>query len=260
MGKTGHDPKQEEKGVQARLVGAYARRYRGSDALYYQNHWSDKLLTALEGRSSGRVLDCGCAEGILMRRAQEKNLSVVGIDLTFELLKQNPCRGKIVQADMEHLPFQRGALDTVFVRGALHHLPSVEAALSEIWGALKRGGLLVFSEPNHDSFLLRLPRFLWYRFSSKFSHAHRAISKREILQALQRSGYRIRKVSWFGFLAFPLCGLKDFLPVLDCLPFRLSIAKGLTALDELISAVPILNRQSWHLIVEAVKGDGGDGP
>ena len=244
--------RQEEMEVQAKLVASYARRYQGADAAFYQNFWSDKLLGALDQKSSLRILDCGCAQGILMERAQRYG-SVFGADLSFEFLVRNPYRGRVVQADMAHLPFQRNVFDAVFVRGALHHLESAEAALAEIAETLKTGGLFVCSEPNNDSLLLRIPRFLWYRFSSKFSHAHRTFSKREILELLQRRGYEVRKTSWFGFFAFPLCGLKDFLPVMDYLPFKLFLTKQLIALDELLSKIPLLNRQSWHLVVEAVK-------
>lgn len=243
----------EEMQVQARMVSSYAKRYSGPDGLYYQNYWSDKLLSALGERKNFRILDCGCGDGMLMRRAREKFGSVFGADLSFELLKHNPFEGKIVQADMQHLPFKRGVLDAVLVRGALHHVPSAEAALGEIAEVLKPKGLLIFSEPNHDSLLLRLPRFLWYRFSSKFSHTHRTFSKRRLLELLKKKGYCVKRTYWFGYLAFPLCGLKDFLPVMEYLPFKLFLAKRLVAFDEILSFIPFLNRQSWHLVVEAVK-------
>jgi ubiquinone/menaquinone biosynthesis C-methylase UbiE len=61
------------------------------------------------------------------------------------MLTSGPARA--VAGDIEHLPFATGAFDRVVCLNALHHVPSVDAALREISRVLRATGMAVFSEP-----------------------------------------------------------------------------------------------------------------
>ena len=67
-----------------------------------------------------------------------------------------------VPADAEQLPFADGAFDLVLGHAVLHHLPSLDRALSEFHRVLRPGGTLVFmGEPSrHGDRLAALPKRL----------------------------------------------------------------------------------------------------
>ena len=118
-------------------------------------------------------------------------------------------------------------------------------ALREIHRTLKPQGRLVLSEPCNDSVVLRTIRWFWYRLPHKFSVHHKAFRSRELLRLLADAEMRVLQAEPFGYVAFPVVGMVDFLPVLRYLPGK----RLLTDLDEFLERVPILRRHSWHLIV-----------
>jgi SAM-dependent methyltransferase len=60
-----------------------------------------------------------------------------------------------VRADAEQLPFADGAFDLVFGHAVLHHLPGLDAALSEFARVLAPGGTLaIMGEPSRNGDLI----------------------------------------------------------------------------------------------------------
>ncbi|KKK53900.1 hypothetical protein LCGC14_3090150, partial [marine sediment metagenome] len=48
--------------------------------------------------------------------------------------------GEFTNADAEHLPYASNSFDLVYSHGVLHHTPSLEVALTEVYRVLKPGG------------------------------------------------------------------------------------------------------------------------
>ncbi len=53
----------------------------------------------------------------------------------------------LVSADGESLPFKDESFESVFCLQSLHHIPSIRAAIKDIFRVLKKGGHFVFVEP-----------------------------------------------------------------------------------------------------------------
>jgi len=104
-------------------------------------------------------LDIGCGTGNLISREIKIFDSVVGLDISREMLKI--CKDKfpirklsLVLGDSEHVPFRFTSFDFVSMFSVLHHLPSPSTALEEIFRILNNTGIAYIDhEPN--SFKMR---------------------------------------------------------------------------------------------------------
>lgn len=94
-----------------------------------------------------RVLDVGCGGGFKSRHLAQCELSVVGTDLSENLIaiaKREVPEARFVVADMRDLSGIEGEFDGVFAQASLLHIPKTEvpAVLQGFYGKLKSGGLL----------------------------------------------------------------------------------------------------------------------
>ena len=250
--------KRREIKLHRELAKEYKVRYGPDFSRLYQHHWNDKILNHLPQNQNLSVLDCGCGSGILLKDLINKYNAVTGMDISVEMIESidSSIKGRVtnlVVGDAEELPFRKEAFDIIFCRGSLHHVPSPTKALRDMHMSLRSGGYLVLSEPCSDSLLLRIPRKVIISKSSKFTNTHKAFPSTQLLKLLSDLGFTIESKERFGFLAFPLCGLADFLPVMKYLPFNFHITKVLIMLDELFSHISFIKSQSWHIMVQARK-------
>jgi SAM-dependent methyltransferase len=111
----------------------------------------------------GRVLDVGCGEGQVSRRAASAPgvTGVTGIDVSWLQLAAAASRGGGVtlgRADASALPFPPGAFDTVVACLVFEHLAGGEDAVAEVARVLRPGGRFLFFL-NHP--LLQTPGSGW---------------------------------------------------------------------------------------------------
>lgn len=247
--------KLQEIELHKNLVKEYERRYEKEYAQIYNDFWNDTLLRGIPVKYDFTVLDCGCGNGALLAYLSRKFKNAIGMDLSLDLARQINLSGanarKVVIGDAEGLPFREGYFDIIISRATLHHLPSPAKALREIHQKLKPGGFFILSEPCNDSLILRIPRSIYKHKSDRFTIGHKAFYSRELNQLLTDTGFKIKEIRNFGLFAFPLCGLPDFLPIMNFLIFRKAITRILIFFDEMFCRIPLLRKQSWHIIVKA---------
>jgi ubiquinone/menaquinone biosynthesis C-methylase UbiE len=111
-------------------AGIYDGRYSEEQHRKYQ-----KALESVpvEGR---KVLDVGCGSGMFFPEVTGKADLVVGVDVSFGLLKKakehTAKNVHIVQADADHLPFCDGVFDAAFSFTVLQNLPKPQKTMQEI--------------------------------------------------------------------------------------------------------------------------------
>ena len=105
-------------------------------------------------RPGGRVVDVGCGPGQYARMLAERGFWVVALDLAGGMLTAAKAAGtgRLLQADMRHLPFSAGVADGCFACASLLHLPRVEApaALVAMRRVLRPGGALYLALKEGD--------------------------------------------------------------------------------------------------------------
>lgn len=251
---------QEQKEIElhANLAGEYEKRYHHEFTKVYSDYWNRQFLDNLSAET-GIVLDCGCGTGDLAGALLRHCNTVVGMDISAAMILQGRTmlqdwdRVTWVSCPAETMPFADSCFDAVCFRGALHHMPNPASALAEAARLLRPGGILLLSEPNDDSLLLRLPRWVVNRRLARFGNQHQAFRSEPWLRTIENSGFTILQTKYFSFLSQPLCGMSDLLPLLRVLPGATRIARGLVRFDEFCSRLPLVRRQSFDLFVAARK-------
>jgi ubiquinone/menaquinone biosynthesis C-methylase UbiE len=106
-----------------------------------------------EGRITANdyVLEIGCGTGLFTRKvAAATRCKLIATDLSEELLqmaREKFPEGSFVHDDAMKMQFGNDTFDVVYGSSILHHL-EMNKAMKEIFRVLKKGGRIVFAEPN----------------------------------------------------------------------------------------------------------------
>ena len=250
-------PKEREIELHKLLSREYVdKRYATGYSMLYNEQWNKEIISFLPSNNDGRILDCGCGTGILLKDLDKLYKSSCGLDISYEMLRNARNwvhESDLIVGDIEALPFSEESLAAIVCRGSLHHVPLPQKALDEIYISLKKGGSLVLSEPCIDSITIRFIRKILYKKSNKFGENHKAFASTDLEEMLNTSGFTIEKTKPLGYFAYPLCGFPDFIPLLNYAPFSKCITKFLISFDKFLSHIPIIKKHSWHVIILARK-------
>ncbi|NQU79645.1 class I SAM-dependent methyltransferase [Candidatus Woesearchaeota archaeon] len=107
----------------------------------------------------GLVLDAGCATGILSARlAESGRRRVVAMDACEDMLvlarqkisERNKERLEVIRGDVQNIPFSDSTFDAAVCVNVLFDLEDPLLGLTEMYRAIKPGGLLAISCPRPD--------------------------------------------------------------------------------------------------------------
>ena len=117
---------------------------RGRDRGYHALI-DDIEATAVAELAAGKTaLDAGCGTGLVMARLKERDVDVVGIDLSKGMLqKAHSRRLPVAQASLLELPFPDETFHVVSSFKVLAHVPLIRSALAELARVTKRDGFIV---------------------------------------------------------------------------------------------------------------------
>jgi ubiquinone/menaquinone biosynthesis C-methylase UbiE len=91
-----------------------------------------------------RVLEAGCGTGLILKRVAEFAGEAIGFDLSAGMLAKARTRGlKVVQASIEHVPFESASFDVVYSFKVLAHVEKIADALAELARVTKPGGMML---------------------------------------------------------------------------------------------------------------------
>jgi 2-polyprenyl-3-methyl-5-hydroxy-6-metoxy-1,4-benzoquinol methylase len=129
------------------------------DGDFSKRHLINPVLLRLLGDVAGRrILDAGCGNGYLSRLLADRGALVTAVEpgqsmfaFAAEQEMQSPRGITYVQADLCALPNLGGPFDTVVSSMVLQAVPDWTGALRACVGALRPGGLFVFTV-NHPCF------------------------------------------------------------------------------------------------------------
>ena len=103
-----------------------------------------RLLDLLQSDSDGICLDLGCGPGLFSESLNRKFPTLLSLDLSLDMLKQNVRAHNRVRVDGHALPFCNESVDAVF-SSLMVQWCDFERVIGQIYGALKPGGQAVIS-------------------------------------------------------------------------------------------------------------------
>ncbi|MDR0200094.1 MAG: class I SAM-dependent methyltransferase [Streptococcaceae bacterium] len=126
------------------------------------------IVRHLKLQPGERVLDVGCANGVLLELLQENTeIDAHGLDISSEMIRVAKARAPqmdFICGRAEDLPFTDKSMDVVICSASFHHFPHPDSFLEEAMRVLVPGGRLVVAEI-HIPFVTRLYNWRLARFS-----------------------------------------------------------------------------------------------
>jgi ubiquinone/menaquinone biosynthesis C-methylase UbiE len=108
---------------------------------YKKIQWEKYEIMLHDMSFQGNILDLGCGTGLL---AEFLQIPVIGVDISEEMLRK-VCTERVVQADMDWLPFASSVFHAVLSFTAIQNLPSFNRVFAEVYRVLKPGHPFIFT-------------------------------------------------------------------------------------------------------------------
>lgn len=225
------------------------------------------FIRSVAGRcgASSHILEIGGGVGFDMklflqmaRDLQVYVFSEVSLELV-QFAEKDVTAGNILfcTLDAQRIPFADHQFDCVFMVAAFHHLPDMDAALSEIARVTKRGGFIAFGiEPNRWWLaLLKRGRGVLRAMMPGKTHSAAdeeaaGMAKADFEQLASRHDLRILRLEpvWLlcGYLHYGLEFLYRALRLRKRLTLPPVVERLFLAMDRLLLSLPGISRLSWH--------------
>jgi SAM-dependent methyltransferase len=156
-------------------------------------------------RAGVRAIELGCGTGLFVERVARSGATVVGLELSPNLLGQAMARVgslpnvALARGDAHRLAHPDGSVDAVYGSSILHHL-HLDLALREAHRVLKPGGRIVFTEPNILNPQVAFMFLVGPRYYFGLSKDEMAFSRSRARRTLEEIGYVDVEVTPFDFL------------------------------------------------------------
>ena len=148
-------------------------------------------LAELESRrpQKGRLLDVGCADGLLVKTALARGWDAFGIDISnYAIDEARKTLGDRVRSGVvEDCPFPRDSFDAVFLSDTIEHVHDPTSILSHVADLLKDQGHLFIETPNVSWMVRKVLGRHWpmYRVPEHLVY----FSPRNLEELLERKGF-----------------------------------------------------------------------
>jgi SAM-dependent methyltransferase len=163
FGPVGATAERQNERMDAPLWEQHSRWWQEEFTNGADPEYEEQILPLIDRHLAGcrRVLDVGCGEGQIARRAAALGADVVGVDPTdaqIVVARERAGGPRYARSTAEHLPIRDRSLDAVVMCLVIEHLDPFEPSIEEMARVLEPGGrcLLLLNHP-----LLQTPGSGW---------------------------------------------------------------------------------------------------
>lgn len=137
------------------------------------------LRTLARFSGTGRLLDAGCGDGLLLAQAAAHGWEAWGVERSRTLVDGirrtsgtsrdaagGPVGGPVggLVGDVAHLPFSSGVFDAVSLINVIEHVPDPAAVIAEVARVTRPGGVVAIHTPNAGGLPARIRRARWHHY------------------------------------------------------------------------------------------------
>lgn len=157
-------------------------------------------------KKDARILDAGCGTGGTIQFLKKAGFAnVYGVDVNKNAIRY--CKKRAIKnikiGNINNLAFKKNNFDAIICLDALYHKNiNKSVALNQFNKVLKKGGILYLQEPAYD--WLKSKHDIVIETESRFTSS-------EISKLVQKSGFKIIKLTYFNFFLSSLIIIKRIL-------------------------------------------------
>jgi len=145
--------------------------------------------------AKGRMLDIGCAAGFSLIAARERGWEAEGIECSEFCVQYARSRGLTVhRGSLYDYPGRNESMDAITMWDYLEHSPDPLGDLKACCSLLRRGGVILLSIPNVDSWSYRLLGKKWIGFKNI---EHLYFFSRDTMEKLARQAGLVMEYSFY---------------------------------------------------------------
>ncbi len=140
-------------------------------------------------KSSGHLLDIGCASGTLLWLAKQKGFSVHGVEVGRHSVEfvSNVLGIEVFCGQLEDARFPDSSFDVVTMFHSLEHVPNPRTVVREVRRILADSGVLIVVVPNYSAWSSQKhgANWTWLQPQNHYSH----FTPKSLLHLLAREGF-----------------------------------------------------------------------
>lgn len=178
------------------------------------------------GKKTGKLIDVGCGNGLVLRFFRDKGFDVTGMELSSELcqaMKNNPALKdiNIIQGDISKKN-GNGEFDFVLASDVIEHIKGDEKALKNLFSFVKPNGLLVVSVPAH-AYLFGKRDKLWKHY--------RRYDRYLLLKRIEGLKGRLEFITYWNFVGYFAYFFYEKIlnkPIREDFRYKTSLLSGIT--------------------------------
>jgi ubiquinone/menaquinone biosynthesis C-methylase UbiE len=166
-----------------------------------------RIIKALVAGNKGKILDCGCGEGHLLRELSGDKYGVDYSPLALRKAQKRNPKATILEGDITNLPFDNNSFDVVVCSEVLEHILDYKTAVSEIIRVTRKGGRMIISVPNERNWTIG--RLVTLRFPIKLKEHLNSFTPLQLIEMFGSEPKRAIYVPFNSF-AFALTQIYEF--------------------------------------------------
>lgn len=134
--------------------GKFYEAFQRFEWYYMDWKWEHEVTHQLIGKKD-KILEIGSGKGSFVEKMHQAGHEIVGLELNQDAVQKCQAKGLQVfeQTIQEHIKEHEGNYDLVCSFQVMEHISDVRGVLQASVDALKRGGRLLISVPNNQSFI-----------------------------------------------------------------------------------------------------------
>jgi SAM-dependent methyltransferase len=154
------------------------------------NRRLDEILLFTEGHT-GRLLDAGCATGVLLELARLRGWHVQGVDVSAYAtqIARDYYTLDVFTGELAEAAYPQDSFDVVVMDDLIEHVADPSAVVREGHRILKSGGLLTLNTPNRAGIWHRLMGRRWFHYK-QMEHTY-FFSPAVMRDLLSRHGFEV---------------------------------------------------------------------
>jgi SAM-dependent methyltransferase/ribosomal protein S27E len=192
---------------------AYAN-YIGEESVITRSMIKRMKKVELFAKGKGRLLDIGCAAGFSLIAAHARGWDAEGIECSeFCVNYALSRRLKVHRGTLKDFPGKEDSIDAITMWDYLEHSPNPLRDLRICASLLKKGGVILFSVPNVDSWSFSLMQKKWIGFKN-IEHLY-FFSRTTLNKMAQLAGLKMEHCFYHGkhvSLSFFLSRVQYYIP------------------------------------------------